>query len=308
MKTADVFFFHGEPPSFGMGLCLQLLRHGVCKTAIQMPSDPQKVLEALRASPADCIVFISPHMHGDFIRQHHAELRAIGKPLIGYVSEWVAGNDVFRDASDFHKEGDWLDYYAATQSSDVLWFRSLGMKSDLAPPMFASELFPAAPADHPRIPELCYIGHNNAWKTERLRVLQSLDQQGLVKGFSAPRTLDGAAGVAEIFRRYAAVVCPPAHGRAHSIRCFEAASSGALIVECQPLDDGNEFFIEGQHRVSFPVGLAGADICDFVRSLDYDKLKGIAQAGCELAHREFRAEVGFSRLLSLAANALTESQ
>jgi len=153
---------------------------------------------------------------------------------------------------------------------------------------------------------MCYIGHNNLWKTERIRILTALDAAGLVKGYAAPRTLDGAAGVASIFRGFEAVLCPPAHGRGQSIRCYEAAASGALVVECQPLDEGNEYFVDGQHSVSFPVGLPDEDICDFIRSLDYDNLRHIVEVGAELAHREFAAQVGFAKFLRNAAKALTE--
>jgi hypothetical protein len=92
-----------------------------------------------------------------------------------------------------------------------------------------------------------------------------------------------------------------------SIRCYEAAASGALIVECQPLDDGNEYFIDGQHRISFAVGLPEEEICDFIRSLDYDNLRHIAEAGAELAHREFAAQVSFARFLGNATKSLTET-
>lgn len=308
MKDADVVFWGDEPISFGVGLCGQLLNRELCHAAIAMPYDHAKALDILRKSHSDCIVFLSPHMHAEFIRNNHSELLKIGKPLLGYVSEWIAGNDFFTELRQFHKENDWLHYYGAAHSSDVLWFKSLGMKCDLAPPMFASDLFVAPSKDQQRRKELCYIGHNNSWKTERMRILRALDAERLIRGFAAPRTLEGATAVAALFREYAAVLCPPAHGRGHSIRCYEAAASGALLVECQPLDDGNEYFIDGQHRVSFPVGLPEKHICEFVRSLDYDKLAHIAVAGCELAHREFAAETGFTRFLDNARKALTEGQ
>jgi hypothetical protein len=304
MKVADIVFWHDEPVSFGAGLCQQLFRHGMCNAAIAMPYDHAGVLQILRQSSADCVVFVSPHMHADFIRRHHADLLALGKPLLGYVSEWIAGNDVFPGGREFHAEQNWLHYYAAAQMSDVAWFRSLGMKADFAPMMFASDLFPAVP-QHNRIKELCYIGHNNAWKTERIRIVEILHRASLLRAFSAPRNLAGANGVAALFREFSAVLCPPAHGRGHSIRCYEAAASGSLIVECQPLDQGNELFLDGQHRVTFPQGLPEAELCDFIRALDYDRLRGIAEAGCALAHREFCAEVGFGRFLEAADKALT---
>jgi hypothetical protein len=304
MNVADIVFWHDEPVSFGSGLCQQLFRHGMCNAAIAMPYDHAGVLQILRQSSADCVVFLSPHMHADFIRRHHADLLSLGKPLLGFVSEWVAGNDVFPEGRNFYGEANWLHYYAAAQASDVPWFRARGMKSDLTPLMFASDLFPAV-SQHNRRKELCYIGHNNAWKTERIRIVTILHRAGLMRPFSAPRNFVGANGVAALFREFAAVLCPPAHGRGHSIRCYEAAASGALIVECQPLDEGNEFFVDGQHRVTFPQGLPEAELCDFIRALDYDRLRGIAEAGCALAHREFSAEVGFARFLKAAGKALT---
>ena len=307
MKTADIVYFSGEPISFGLGLCHQLQRHGLCRSAISLPCDHEVAMRALRESDSDCVVFLSPHAVSQFLRGKYKELLDLGKPLLGYVSEWVAGDDLFTEKRSFHLEMDWLNYYGAAHSSDVAWFRSIGSKCDMASMMFATDLFPLPPKDYPRKQELCYIGHNNAWKTERIRILAALDKERLVRGFAAPRTLDGAAGVASIFRSYEAVLCPPAHGRGQSIRCYEAAASGALIVECQPLDDGNEYFIDGLHRVSFPVGLPDKDICDFVRSLDYGKLRHIAEAGAELAHREFAAEVGFSKFLGNATKALTEN-
>lgn len=308
MRTADIVYFSGEPVSFGLGLCHQLHRHGLCRSAIAMPCDHDKAIDALRQSDSDCVVFLSPHAVGDFVRYKYDDLRDLGKPLIAYVSEWVAGDELFQEKRAFHLERDWFDYYAAAHSSDVAWFRSMGMKSDLASMMFASDLFPRPPLDYPRRKQLCYIGHNNAWKTERIRILSALDNEKLVKGYTAPRTLDGAAGVATIFRSFEAVLCPPAHGMGQSIRCYEAAASGALIVECQPLDEGNEYFIDGKHRISFPVGLPAKDICDFVRSLNYDQLRHIAEAGADLAHREFAAEVGFQKFLRSAETALTEKR
>jgi hypothetical protein len=305
MTRADIVFWCDEPVSFGYGLCQQLSRHGLCNAAIAMPYNHAGVMQILQRSTADCVVFLSPHMHADFIRRHHADLLALGKPLLGFVSEWVAGNDVFPEGRNFYGEANWLHYYAAAQASDVPWFRARGMKSNLTPLMFASDLFPALPW-RGRIKELCYIGHNNAWKTERLRILKILDEARLIKGFTAPRNLVGTNGIAALFRQFAATLCPPAHGRGQSIRCYEAAASGALLVECQPLDEGNEFFVDGQHRVAFPEGLPAKELCDFIRSLDYDRLRGIAEAGCALAHREFRAEVVFTRFLDAARKALTE--
>ena len=304
MKVADIVFWHDEPVSFGSGLCQQLLRHEMCAAAIAMPYDYAGVLRILQQSKSDCVVFISPHMHADFIRCHHKELLALGKPLLGIVSEWVAGNDVFPHLRDFHLERDWLHFYGAMQASDATWLRSLGMKADFIRMMFASDLFAASP-QHGRRKQICYIGHNNAWKTERIRIVQTLEQARLICSFFAPRNLVGANGVAALFREFSAVLCPPAHGRAHSIRCYEAASAGALLIECQPLDDGNEFFIDGQHRISFPVGMPQQDMCDFVRSIDHDKARHIAEAGRALVHQECRAEVGFSRFLDAARKALT---
>ena len=264
-------------------------------------------MEVLRESHSDCVVFLSPHAVGAFIRNKYKELHELGKPLLGYVSEWIAGDSLFVEKRSFHLEMDWIDYYGVAHSSDVAWFRAIGSKCDMAAMMFSSDLFPRPPADYPRRKELCYIGHNNAWKTERIRILSALDKAGLVKGYAAPRTLDGASGVASIFRGFEAVLCPPAHGMGQSIRCYEAAASGALIVECQPLDDGNEYFVHGKHRVSFPAGLPEEDICDFIRSLDYDNLRHIAEAGAELAHREFAAQVSFARFLGNATKSLTET-
>lgn len=307
MKTADVVYFAGEPVSFGLGLCHQLHRHGLCRSAMSIPCDHNAAMDALKQSDSDCVVFLSPHAVGDFVREKYEQLCALGKPLVAYVSEWVAGDDFFQEKRAFHLERNWFDYYAAAHSSDVAWFRRMGMKSDMAPPMFASDLFPKPPADYPRRKEMCYIGHNNAWKTERIRILTALDGAGLVKGYTAPRTLDGAAGVAAIFRGFESVLCPPAHGMGQSIRCYESAASGALVVECQTLDEGNEYFLDGKHRVSFPVGLPDEDICDFIRSLDYDNLRHIAEAGAELAHREFAAQVSFARFLDNATKSLTET-
>ncbi len=307
MKTADIVYFSGEPVSFGLGLCHQLHRHGLCRSAIAIPCDHDKAMAVLRESDADCVVFLSPHAVGAFIRHKYKELLELGKPLLGYVSEWIAGDNLFVEKRSFHLEMDWLNYYGVAHSSDVAWFQAIGSRCDMAPPMFASDLFPRPPGDYPRRKELCYIGHNNAWKTERIRILTALDAAGLVKGYTAPRTLDGAAGVASIFQEFEAVLCPPAHGMGQSIRCYEAAASGALIVECQPLDEGNEYFVDEQHRISFPVGLPEEDICDFIRSLDYDNLRHIAEAGAKLAHQDFAAQVGFAKFLDNARKSLTET-
>jgi hypothetical protein len=305
MKKADIVFYRDEPISFGFGLCYQLLRHGLCQAAIAMPYDHGQAMQILRESTSDCVVFLSPHMHRDFIREHHADLLALGKPLLGYVSEWVAGNDTFPEVRDFHREADWLHYYVAAQNSDVDWFRSLGMKCDFAPLMLATDIFHAPPPDQKRIGEMVYIGHNNAWKTERIRIVNELRDAGLVREYSIPRTMDGAHVVAGKFRQFAAALCPPAHGRAHSIRCYEAAACGALVVECQPLDPGNESFVDGVHRVSFPPDLPAAELCEFITNLyDFQQFAEIARNGCDLVHREFRAEVGFSRFLSAATKAL----
>jgi hypothetical protein len=310
MKSADIVYFAGEPVSFGLGLCHQLHRHQMCNSAIAIPCDYDLALDVLRKSESDCIVFLSPHAVGEFLRARYDELRAIGKPLLGYVSEWVFNDDVFPEKREFQLERDWFDYCAAAHSSDVDWLRGLGLKCDMAPPMFASDLFPRPPAWYPRWQALCYIGHNNAWKTERIRILQALDKAKLVKAFAADRTLEGAAGVAAMFQAHAACLCPPAHGRGQSIRCYEVAASGSLIVECQPLDPGNEYFVDGVHRVSFPTGLPEDELCDFVRGLlsDLERHKHIAEAGAELAHREFAAQVGFARFLQNAERSLTEGK
>jgi hypothetical protein len=308
MKKADIVFHRDEPISFGFGLCHQLLRHGLCEAAIAMPYDHGQAMQLLRASTSDCVVFLSPHMHRDFIRDNHANLLALNKPLLGYVSEWIFGNDAFPEARDFHREADWFHYYGATQNSDVDSFRLLGMKCDPAHLMIATDIFHAPPPDQKRIGEMVYIGHNNPWKTERIRIVNHLRDARLIREYSIPRTMDGAHIVAGKFRQFAAALCPPAHGRAHSIRCYEAAACGSLIVECQPLDKGNEYFIDGIHRVAFPSNLPADELCGFITDLhDFDKFASIARNGRNLVHQEFRAEVSFSRFLASATKAIDRS-
>lgn len=308
MKKADIVFYRDEPISFGFGLCHQLLRHGLCEAAIAMPYDHGQAMQILRESTSDCIVFLSPHMHRDFIRENHDNLLALGKPLLGYVSEWIFGNDTFPEARIFHREENWFHYYGATQNSDVDWFRSLGMKCEPVHLMLATDIFHAPPSDQKRLGEMVYIGHNNPWKTERIRIVNHLRDARLIREYSIPRTMDGAHIVAGKFRQFAAALCPPAHGRSHSIRCYEAAACGALVVECQPLDNGNEYFIDGVHRVSFPSDLPAAELCEFITKLyDFQQFTSIARNGHDFVHREFRAEVSFSRFLSAANRALTEA-
>lgn len=305
MKKADIVCLFDGVVSMGSGLVTQLYRHQLCGTAIAIPMDHANALKLLRQSDSDCVVFICPHATEDFIRKNHDELLALNKPLIGYVTEWIADNDVFPQGKAFHQEKDWFHYYAAAHNSDVKWFRSMGSKSDLTPLMLATDLFPSHSGN--RIPELCYVGNNNPYKVERLRLLQILVNQNLIRVYAPPMNYEGANQVSMLFRSYAAIFCPQACGRGQSIRCYEAAASGALIVEAQILDEENEFFVDGIHRVAMPIDLAPDEICDFVRQLDYEKLAGIAKAGCDLVHTKFSAEAGFRSLLQRASQALTGS-
>jgi hypothetical protein len=282
IKNADILYLKDEPPSLCGRAFKELQRAGLCVNAIPMPWPPEDVLAELRESPADAIVLYSPYQFRDFLAAHGDELRAIGKPIISIIAEWTWGNS-FPGYRDFEETEDYADFYVCSQSSDTEQMRRLGRKAETLPLWVATDTFRPGPPLAQRIQKFCFIGHTaDYWPgvyNERRRLLGALQQRGLVDVLAIPRHESTAELVADAYAKYAGVFCPPANGRGHSIRVYEAASCGALVAEVQPLNEGGEYFINREHRLALPEGISGADLCTWAEDLDFADFQAVASSG-----------------------------
>lgn len=282
IKNADVLYLHAEPPSFCAASFRQLQAAGMAVNVIAMPQDADVVLATLRASPADAVVLFSPYQFGRFMVAHHADLKALGKPIISIVNEYTFGN-LFPGYRDFELMEVWADFFICNQSSDTEKMRRMGRKAETMPLWVATDLFTPGPSLSERIQKFCFIGHTADYYpgiySERRRLLGALQERGLIDVLNIPRSEQTAHLVAQAYASYAGVFCPPANGKGHSIRVYEAMSAGALVTEVQPIDDGCEWFRDKIHRLALPEGIAAEDLAIWVEDLKFPDWHGIASTG-----------------------------
>jgi hypothetical protein len=303
IRTADMLYLAEEPASFANSAAAQLMRAGMVRYAVPMRQSNNVVMHYLSTSDADCILLVSPFQYADFMRDCRAALRALGKPIIAVVSEHTFGN-LFQGYEMFHAEQQWADFYACMQDCDTRAFRERGYRAATFPAWCATDLFTAGPPLAERIQRACFVGHTHDYTpgmyAERRRILAALE--GIVDVLQIPRAIHTAPRVAEAFASYAAVLCPPSNGRAHSIRCYEAAAAGALVVEVgQPLDEGNVWFEDGVHCIRMPAGMSEDDLRDAFVGRDYAPLQDIATRGRDLCRTLFRPEVVLRNIFDTAS-------
>jgi hypothetical protein len=282
IKNADILYLGEEPSSVGRHAFNQLQRAGLAVNVIDFPQDYATAISRLRDSSADCIALYSPFQLRAFIDQYGEELRAIGKPIISLVAEYTWGN-AFPGYRQFEEADDYADFYVCGQSSDTEQMRLLGRRAETLPFWVATETFLPGPPLAERIQRFCFVGHVNDYYpgiySERRRLLGALQSGGLVDVLNIPRHANTAHLVADAYAKYAGVFCPPANGKGHSIRVYEAASCGALVVEVQPLDPGCEHFKDREQRLALPEGITGDELCTWVEDLKFPEWQGIASSG-----------------------------
>jgi hypothetical protein len=282
LKNADILYLGEEPSSVGRHAFNQLQRAGLAVNVIDFPQDYATAISRLRDSSADCIALYSPFQLRAFIQQHGEELRAIGKPIISLVAEYTWGN-AFPGYRQFEEAADYADFYVCGQSSDTEQMHRLGRKAETLPFWVATDTFlPGLPLAQ-RIQRFCFVGHVNDYYpgiySERRRLLGALQSRGLIDVLNIPRHASTAHLVADAYSKYAGVFCPPANGKGHSIRVYEATSCGALAVEVQPLDRGCEHFKDREQRLALPEGITGDELCTWVEDLKFPEWQGIASSG-----------------------------
>lgn len=282
IKNADVLYYHNEPASFCSASFQQLQAAGMVVNSIAMPQDHDQVLRTLRASPADAIFLFSPYQYWPFMVACHDHLTTLGKPIISYVGEYTFGN-AFPGYRDFESMKTWADFYICGQSSDTEKLREMGRKAETMPLWVATDLFQAGPPLADRIQKFCFIGHTADYYpgiySERRRLLGALQARGLIDVLSITRSDQTAHLVAKAYASYAGVFCPPANGKGHSIRVYEALAAGALVAEVQPLDAGCEWFRDRLHRLALPEGISGDDLCTWVEDFRFPDWQEVASRG-----------------------------
>lgn len=248
IKTADMLYCGEEPPSYGFLAAENLKRAGVVFNAIEMPADG--VLETLRHSNSDAVVLVSPFQFRGWMMSNKDALRALGKPVLAVIPEYTFGNS-FPGYAQFENEaGDYADAYFCAQTSDALEFEKRGRKALPLGLWVDTDTFVAGPPLSERIQRFCFVGHvGDYWPgiyEDRRRILAHMLEAGLVDVLQIPRHRDTAHLVAHAYASYAGVFCPPANGRGHSIRTYEALACGAHVVEVQKIDYGSQFLGWGQ--------------------------------------------------------------
>jgi hypothetical protein len=308
IKSADVLYFHAEPASFCSAAFAQMQKTGLAVNVLAMPQDSARVIELLKDSPAESIVLISPFQFWQFMVENIGDLRKLDKPIISYVSEHVWGNP-FEGYRQFEEFDNWAHFYVCAQDSDTKMMEAMGRKTvTMQGGWVATDLFEQGPPLSQRIQRLCFVGHTADYApgiySERRRMLGALQERGLVDVLQIPRADQTAPLVAQAFAQYAGVFCPPANGLCHSIRVFEAASAGALVVESQPLNKENVWFQKGIHRLFLDVGISGGDLCTFVEDLKFANWQHVATAGCDLVRSKYTPEKAWQWIFAAADNAL----
>lgn len=305
IKTADILFGADEPPSCCFLAYQDLIAAGLCINAIPMPMSQKLVIDVLRNSQSDCIVFFSPYQYADFLHDMGGELLKIGKCLICCVSEFTA-NNTHEGYRKFHQSWGGFDFYATSHACDQRWLTSLGKRAQLFPLWVSTNLFSSANGSGTaRIPRLCFVGHYVDYAegvyAERRFVLNALKDSGMLDILDIPRHIATVPYVARAYSRYAAVLCPPANGFGHSIRCYEAAAAGALLVERQDVEPESNWFKAPEHRVAIPAGLNPKEFVDFVRSLDFKELRPVAEAARNHCLENFNPVTVWSSIFEAAS-------
>jgi hypothetical protein len=308
IKNADILYFHAEPSSFCSAAFTQLQKTGRAVNIIAMPQDAGQVMQTLAASPADAVVLVSPFQFWKFLVENIGSLRKLGKPIISYVSEHVWGNP-FEGYRQFEEFDNWADFYVCAQDSDTKMMQAMGRKAvTMQGGWVATDLFKPGPPLSKRIQRLCFVGHTADYApgiySERRRMLSALQERGLIDVLQIPRADQTAPLVAQAFAQYAGVFCPPANGLCHSIRVFEAASAGALVVEAQPLNKENVWFLSGVHRLALDVGISADDLCVFVEDLNFVNWQHVAKAGCDKVRTNYTPEKAWQWFFGEADKAL----
>jgi len=304
----DVLYHWHEPPSFGALALADARALGVVNHAIPMTMAPAaQVYEALKTSDANAIVFASPAQYAEFFTQV-PDLRGLGKPLISFATEWCYGNPItayrnFQDSAAF------FDFYACGQECDARAMRRLGRPSAVSPLWVSTMAFRPGPPLHERKQRLAFVGDTTEYRpgiyATRRRMLSALQARGLIDIIQIPKGVPTAHQVACLYANYAGVFCPPSNGRGQSIRAYEAAAAGALILEAQPMESANEHFKAGRHRLALDPDISDSDLCDFVASLDFPQHQDIATRATELVQHHFTAAAILPQLVAAADNAPT---
>lgn len=303
IRTADFLYLYEEPSSVGYHAAEELRAAGLVVNNIPMQQADAVVIETLRASPADAIALYSPYQYGGFMARNGDALRALGKPIIAYVSEWTRHNP-FQGYRAFEESGEWADFYACAHPSDAAWLQSLGRRAEHFPLYVPTSYIPQGKPLAERKQKLCFVGHVNDYVpgmyAERRHILAALTEAGLVDVLNIPRNVDTWPRVVEAFSAYAGVLCPPSNGRGHSIRCYEAAAAGALIVECQPLEEGNEWFMGWLERASLPAGYSDELWRKFVAGFDFAKFQSVATRAQAKVREYFNAATVWRQIFAHA--------
>lgn len=308
MKTGDFLFLADEPASFAWAAMTQLHHIGMARKVIPMVQDAEAVMRMLRESDSDAICLVSPFQYASFLRERHEEIRAIGKPIIAVISEYTFGN-AFQGYAAFERERRWADIYVCLQDSDTQEFRAMGWPAFTSRAWVADDLFVPGKLLSERIQKFCFVGHTQDYVpgmyAERRRILAALHDAGVLDILSIPRSVHTAQKVADAYASYAAVLCPPANGRAHSSRVYEVAATGALIAEIgQTIDHGNNWFMDGLHRVALPAGVPEAELVEWASTFDFSAHQQTATAAQNMARREMTPEVVWSDIFSKVDTAL----
>jgi hypothetical protein len=302
IRSADILYLAEEPASWGVAAVAQLERAGLCVNNIRMRQNHGKVMDALRESVSDAVLFVSPFQFCDFMRACHDQLRALSKPLVCYVSEHTFGNS-FAGYAAFHVEREWCDFYACAQLCDALEFQRQGKRAATIPAWVATDLFTPGPPLAERIQKFCFVGHTQDYTpgmyAERRRVLAAAEDSGMLDILHIPRSPATAHLVAQAYASYAGVFCPPSNGRAHSIRLYEAAAAGAHILEIgQPLEDGNVIFQDGRDCDRLRAGVTDEVLQAWLPSFKFNQQT--ADNAKELCRAYHTPQAIFRRIMAMA--------
>ena len=303
IQTADILYLADEPASFASGAVAQLQQAGMCINAIPMRQQTAEVVNQLYASEADCVLLISPFQYHDFINEAAPALQKLRKPVISWLSEYTFVN-IFTGYRDFEDSAEsYADFYVCSQDSDMEALALRGKPAVTMPNWVATDIFTPGPPLAERIQKACFVGHTQDYVTgmyaERRRVLAELAD--LVDVLQIPRAAATAPLVAQAFRNYACVLCPPSNGRAHSIRVYEAAAAGALVVEVgQPLDAGNIFFNDAEHCLRLAPGIHGEVLRAWFQGQKWENHQNTASRAMWLCRQEFAPEAVFRRIAAAA--------